>query len=110
MAPESPEWPARCDEFAEICDVVKRVSVERAVMAAVSNSNILQMLGQFVDVVKAANIRNFLVVALDQRTADFCSARSTPHYIRKLRSRSGSTGSASAALAPGLPVAPRNQL
>ena len=33
-------------------------------MAAVSNSNILGMLGQFVDVVKKAQIPNFVVVAL----------------------------------------------
>ena len=40
------------------------VAQERAVMAAVSNSNILGMLGQFVDVVKKAQIPNFVVVAL----------------------------------------------
>jgi len=61
------------------------------VMAAVSNGNILQMLGQFVDVVKRANVPNFLVVALDQRTADFLRRRGTPHYLRQLRSRTGST-------------------
>ena len=37
--------------------MVKEVAVERAVMAAVSNGNILPMLGQFVDVVtKAATL------------------------------------------------------
>ena len=40
-------------------------------LAAVSNSNILHMLGQFVDIVQKAGVSNFLVVAIDQRTADF---------------------------------------
>ena len=85
------EWPVNCDAHAEICDVVREVAVERAVMAAVSNSNILAMLGQFVDVVKRAKIPNFLVVALDEATARFLKGRNTAHYLRKLRSASGST-------------------
>ena len=40
------EWPVNCEAHAEICSVVREVAVERAVMAAVSNSNILGMLGQ----------------------------------------------------------------
>ena len=71
--------------------MVREVAVERAVMAAVSNSNILAMLGQFVDVVKRAKIPNFLVVALDEATARFLKGRNTAHYLRKLRSASGST-------------------
>ena len=65
------------------------MAVERAVMAAVSNSNILAMLGQFVDVVKRAKIPNFLVVALDEATARFLKGRNTAHYLRKLHSASG---------------------
>ena len=32
-----------------------------------------------------------VAVALDQRTVDFLKKRGTPHYLRQLRSRSGST-------------------
>ena len=47
LVPETAaEWPINCDAHAEICTVVREVAVERAVMAAVSNSNILGMLGQ----------------------------------------------------------------
>eukprot|EP00965_Chrysotila_dentata_P066616 2206283-Pleurochrysis_carterae.AAC.4 len=60
-------------------------------MAAVSNGNILHMLGQFVDIVESIGIANVMVVALDDRTAQFLSKRRTPHYLRPLRSRSGST-------------------
>ena len=48
-------------------------------------------LPQFVDVVTKAKIPNFLVVALDERTVTFLKTRKTPHYLRKLRSASGST-------------------
>ena len=47
LVPEAAaEWPVNCEAHAEICSVVREVAVERAVMAAVSNSNILGMLGQ----------------------------------------------------------------
>jgi hypothetical protein len=36
-------------------------------------------------------VSNFLIVALDQRTAGFLDQRKVPNYLRQLRSRSGST-------------------
>ena len=60
-------------------------------MAAVSNRNILGMLGQFVDTVQRVGMTNFLVVALDQQTASFLKQRNAAHYLRPLKSRSGST-------------------
>ena len=60
-------------------------------LAAVSNSNILHMLGQFVDIVQKVGVSNFLVVAIDQRTADFLKGKKCAHYVRKLRTRTGST-------------------
>ena len=60
-------------------------------MAAVSNRNILHMLGEFVDVVKRVGVTNFMVVALDQSTSEFLVKKQTAHYVRALRSRSGST-------------------
>ena len=53
--------------------------------------NLLTILLQFVDVVTKAKIPNFLVVALDERTVSFLKTRKTPHYLRTLRSASGST-------------------
>ena len=84
-------WPTNCDSQPRVCEVVKRVHKERAVMVAVSNRNILGMLGQFVDTVQKAKVSNFLVVALDQQTAQFLEQRGAAHYVRELRSRSGST-------------------
>ena len=46
VAPDAAEWPVNCASQAELCAVVRRVHKERAIMAAVSNRNILGMLGQ----------------------------------------------------------------
>jgi len=84
-------WPTNCAEQPRICEVVKKVHRERTVMAAVSNRNILHMLGQFVETVQKANVGNFLVVAIDQTTSDFLTKRNVANYVRQLRTRSGST-------------------
>ena len=64
-SPRGP-WPVACDKFPDLCAVVSRVAnPKRQVLAAVSNSNILYMLGLFLDGVAAANITNAVVVALD---------------------------------------------
>ena len=94
VPPQAP-WPAEehCNggDLSSLCEVVSRVAVKRQVLVAVSNSNILYMLGLFLDGVKAANISNTIVVALDQRTADWCKRRGAPYYHRELKSLTGST-------------------
>ena len=70
----SATWPINCHAQPRVCEVVKRVHKKRAVMAAVSNRNILQMLGQFVETVQRAGVANFLVVALDQQTVQTAHA------------------------------------
>lgn len=57
----------------------------------VSNQNILQMLGLFLDGLRAAGIRNGLVAALDAPTADFVRRQGGHAYVRRLRSHTGST-------------------
>ena len=89
--PDGP-WPVNCGEFPELCEVVSRVAnPQRQVLAAVSNSNILYMLGLFLDGVAAANVTNAVVVALDEKTAWWCAARGAPYYHRELKSLTGST-------------------
>ena len=59
-----------------------------------SNSRILPMLGQFVDIVtKRANCTNFLVVALDHATSAFLAPRGVPHYVKQLTSKDGQDSS-----------------
>jgi hypothetical protein len=86
------EWPVSCGgDLASLCDVVRRVAVKRQVLAAVSNSNILYMLGLFLDGIASANITNTVVVALDKKTADWCKGRGVAYYHRELTSLTGST-------------------
>ena len=86
------DFPVNCDgDLSQLCKIVGRVAVKRQVLAAVSNSNILYMLGLFLDGVAAANITNTIVVALDQKTADWCKERGAPYYHRELKSLTGAT-------------------
>jgi hypothetical protein len=91
VTPQEGDFPVACEELPDLCKVVSSVAISRQVLAAVSNSNILYMLGLFLDGVNAANITNTIVVALDQRTADWCSDRGAPYYHRELKSLTGST-------------------
>ena len=96
LVPEgASEWPVNCEGKQELCAVVRRVAVARAVMACVSNGRIAvdSYLGQFVDMVERAGVTNFLVAALDQRTADYLKPRGTPHFVRRLTTRSGKDSS-----------------
>jgi len=95
VPPEQEEWPVGCTgEKAALCDVVRRVAKRRQVLVTVSNSRILPMLGQFVDIVtKRANCTNFLVVALDNATGAFLAPRGVPHYVKQLTSKDGQDSS-----------------
>ena len=68
-----------------------RVAVRREVLAAVSNKNIFHMLQLFVDGIKAAGVPNSMVVALDDETAAWLQERQVAHYVKKIKSRTGST-------------------
>jgi len=94
IAPAGAKWPINCEEddnSRALCEVVRRVAVGRAIMAAVSNRNILPMLGQFVDIVKQVGVPNFLVVALDDRTKEFLDGKGVASYRRSLQARGGGT-------------------
>ena len=61
------------------------------VIAAVSNKNIFHMLNLFINGIKAANISNAMVVALDDATAHWLQERNVHRYHKNLVSRTGST-------------------
>ena len=91
IASPTGEYPVGCDTFPDLCSVVSRVAKNREVLAAVSNKNIFYMLGLYIDGLKKTNITNFVVVALDKETAQWCEERDVPYYHRELRSITGST-------------------
>ncbi|KAK3259995.1 hypothetical protein CYMTET_31032, partial [Cymbomonas tetramitiformis] len=78
-------------ELQGLCDVVGRVANNREVLAAVSNKNIFHMLKLYFKGVRAANVSNAMVVALDEETGEFCRKEGFPYWVRTLRSRTGST-------------------
>lgn len=60
--------PAGCREAAHVaalCDVLKQVAIRREVLAAVSNKNILNMLGTFLEGTRRAKITNVALVPLE---------------------------------------------
>ena len=85
------EYPVACDEFADLCEVVRKVARNREVLAAVSNKNIFHMLELYIDGLKRTGITNYVIVALDSETADWCKQREVPYYHRELTSITGST-------------------
>ena len=86
VPPSSDAWPTNCEGRERLCDLVRAHAIDRAMMTVVSNRNILPMLGDYCSLVAKAGVRNFAVVALDNRTAAFLSERGTPYYVRVGRS------------------------
>lgn len=85
VAPPGPngnasDWPVNCAGREALCDVLRRVAVNREVMAAVANSA-APGLQPFLDSIKALAIPNFLVVAIDQALADRLQRDGVPHYF-----------------------------
>ena len=95
-AVERAPWPINCDTASVgLCEVVKRVAINRAVMASVANRNIAHdhYLGKFTDLVQAANVSNFLVVALDTVTGGYLEKRGVSYYVRSFKTRTGADSS-----------------
>ena len=69
VPPSSPEWPINCDQGdnAALCDVVRKTAVEREVLAAVCNSNVIGQLEKWVDANRRAKITNMLIIAIDDK-------------------------------------------
>ena len=96
LLPKSEPFPraAGCKEdenVAALCGVLREVAINREVLAAVSNKNILQMLTTFVEGTRKAKITNTVIVALDEPTASHVRSLGAASYVRKLVSRTGST-------------------
>ena len=82
----------KADENSEaLCAALRRVAINREVLAAVSNKNIHSMLGTFIAGARLANITNLVVVALDEPTDKFVKEQKAESYLRKLVARGGST-------------------
>jgi len=85
-------WPANCEGGSEnLCEVVKKVAINREVLVGVSNKNIFHMLQLWIDGLQKTEITNYMIVALDEQTARWCEQHDAPYYLRSLTSITGST-------------------
>eukprot|EP01062_Namystynia_karyoxenos_P043343 TRINITY_DN31761_c0_g1_i1.p1 TRINITY_DN31761_c0_g1~~TRINITY_DN31761_c0_g1_i1.p1 ORF type:complete len:941 (+),score=259.99 TRINITY_DN31761_c0_g1_i1:69-2825(+) len=86
--------PAHCaGSLAPMCAVVREAAdpATRDVMVAVSNKNILPMLGLFIDGAIRAGVRGLIVTALDEETRAFARKQGAHSYLRKLTALGGGT-------------------
>ena len=81
VSPADPTWPQNCENSKELCDVLRRVAVNREVLAAVANSQ-APGLDEFLRMLKALNIPNFMVIALDVRLTEKLTALGVPYYLK----------------------------
>ena len=96
VVPIGETWPSQSscsanEDMRELCMLVEKIAIDREILVAVSNRNILPMLQLFLRGLQAAGIHNSLVTALDETTANFVHQQGGNAYVRRLRSHTGST-------------------
>mmetsp|Transcript_13669 Transcript_13669/g.57466 ORF Transcript_13669/g.57466 Transcript_13669/m.57466 type:complete len:1028 (+) Transcript_13669:429-3512(+) len=77
--PSDAEWPVNCAGHEALCDVLRRVAIDREVLAAVANSAAPGIF-EFVDGIKKLGVKNFVVVALDDALHEELGKRAVASY------------------------------
>ena len=77
--PSDAAWPVNCAGHEPLCDVLRRVAIDREVLAAVANSAAPGIF-EFVDGIKKLGVKNFVVVALDDALHEALGKRSVASY------------------------------
>ncbi|KAJ4966000.1 hypothetical protein NE237_017849 [Protea cynaroides] len=62
--------------------ILEKVAVQRELIVALANSNVKEMLEVWFTNIKRVGIPNYLVVALDDKIANFCNSKDVPVYKR----------------------------
>ncbi|KAJ8767169.1 hypothetical protein K2173_013566 [Erythroxylum novogranatense] len=65
-----------------LAKILEKIAVEREIIVALANSNVKEMLEVWFSSIKRVGIPNYLVVALDDDTAQFCESNNVPVYTR----------------------------
>ncbi|BBN05337.1 arabinosyltransferase [Marchantia polymorpha subsp. ruderalis] len=76
----------------DLAKLLKGVAINRELIVGVSNKNVLQMLKVWFDSIKRSGVTNFLVIALDDATAEFCKENGVPVYRRDATISSAQAG------------------
>lgn len=88
VLPQEP-FPANCEGrtdvkgVPELCNALRKVAVRREVLVVVCDSNVQNQLEVFVQATRKASITNLLVIALDVRMAEWCSAHRIAAWLRE---------------------------
>ena len=83
VAPDE-TFPANCDaETKQMCDVLRRVAINREVMVAVCDSNVKPQLELFLKGTAAAGVKNVLIIALDEPLARFLDGMGVAYWLRQ---------------------------
>ncbi|KAI3767202.1 hypothetical protein L2E82_17290 [Cichorium intybus] len=62
--------------------ILKKIAVQNELIVALANSNVKSMLEIWFTSIKKLGMPNYLVVALDDQTVDFCKENGVPFYKR----------------------------
>lgn len=66
----------------DLAELLQNVAVEKELIVGLANYNVKEMLEVWSDSIKRVGITNYLVVALDDSTAEHCKSRGVPVYRR----------------------------
>lgn len=75
-------WPQNCQGREELCDVVRTTAVNREVLVAVCNSNVIGQLSKWVDANRRAKVTNMLLIAIDDRLPKWLKENNVPYWLR----------------------------
>ncbi|XP_068656888.1 arabinosyltransferase RRA3-like [Aristolochia californica] len=67
---------------SRLANILDKVAVEKELIVALANWNVRDMLEIWFTSIQKVGIPNYLVVALDDETADFCKSKDVPYYRR----------------------------
>jgi hypothetical protein len=70
------------DANPELAEILARVALNREVLVGIANYNVREMVRVWFSSIKRAGISNYLLVALDDPTAEFCRSNQVPFYRR----------------------------
>lgn len=81
VSPADRAWPQNCENREELCAVLRRVAINREVLAAVANSQ-APGLNNFLSMLQALKIPNFMVIALDVPLTQKLDKLGIPYYLK----------------------------
>ena len=84
LVPPEATFPANCNaENQQMCDVLRRVAINREIMVAVCDSNVRSQLELFLKATTAAGVKNVLIIALDEPLARFLDGMGVAYWLRQ---------------------------